>query len=136
MKCLWRLLRNQVHQAGLRITGEMAEITVMICVAKYGIWPSYDLNGQAVPMASTIGVPAVFPPALLFKSEGKRSVTLQFRKALDALMRYQTKEEFDPPLFIPYPISSIPANFLTLESYIRRGSAMVAWVTVWEDGLL
>lgn len=48
----------------------MAEITVIdtICVDKYGIWYSHDLDDQTVPMASTIGVPAAFPPALLFKS--------------------------------------------------------------------
>lgn len=31
-------------------------------------WSRYDLDDQTVPMASTVGVPAVFPPASLFKS--------------------------------------------------------------------
>lgn len=49
-------------------------------------------------------------------------------------MPYQTKEECDLQLFIPHPISSIPANIW--ESHIIRGSAMVAEVIMGEDGLL
>lgn len=48
----------------------MADVTVtgVMHVDKYSIWSSYDLDDQTVPMASAIGVPAVFPPTLLFKN--------------------------------------------------------------------
>lgn len=51
-------------------SGKVAEITVidMICGDKYNIWCSYNLIDQTMPLASSLGVPAVFFPALLFKS--------------------------------------------------------------------
>lgn len=51
-------------------------------------------------------------------------------------MPYQIKKECDLPLFIPCPTSSVSANILSLESFIRRGSAVVAAVSMEEDGLL
>lgn len=42
----------------------MAEITVMIHVDN--IWSTYDFDDLTTPMAITIGIPDVFPTALLF----------------------------------------------------------------------